>query len=133
MAITPIWQVEKRADSTKLLFDRAADFAAFYGALKPGQYELTLRKHVNRRSTSANAYYWACVVPILAEFIGCDHQEAHEALKRKFLTIDPDAVIPITRSTAELDSTQFAWYVDSVRRFAAEFFGCAIPGPGEVE
>jgi hypothetical protein len=81
----------------------------------------------------ANKYYWGVVVALIAEHVGDEPESVHEDLARKFLTVDPDAPLPKRRSTAELDSAEFARYVDECRRFAATFLGVVIPGPGEVE
>ena len=69
---------------------------------------------------------------LLAEHLGFEKQELHEALKLKFLAINPDAPLPVARGTSDLNTAEFADYVERCRRLAAEL-GCIVPGPGEVE
>lgn len=125
---TPIWVVDLRGG--KLIFERAAEFRAHIGTLKPGQYELTLRKRVNRRGSAANRYFHGVVLAIMAEAWGWDKDDLKYELRRKFLQGDDITKPP--RSTADLDSAEFARFVDDCRRLAAEG-GIAIPDPNSAE
>lgn len=112
------------------LVDRE-DFARLKESLEGKPFKLTLEELRPRRSLKANGYYRGVVLPVFAEHIGCDTRYLHEILKLRFLCIDPDAKVPVTRSTAELDTREMYEYVEHIRQLAAEM-GCYIPDPNEV-
>lgn len=113
------------------LVDRA-DFAKLKHSLEGKPIEITLKRLRPARSTKANGYYWGVVLATFAEHCGYDPQELHEALKLRFLVVDPDAALPVARSTTQLDTREFAEYIDRIRQLAAEM-GCYIPSSDEAE
>ena len=84
------------------------------------------------RSIEQNAYWWGVIIPEIAEASGFTHDEAHEALKAKFLGQD-DLATGLRRigSTARLDTKQFTDLIDQVRQWALDFLNCYIPAPNE--
>lgn len=86
------------------------------------------------RTAPQNAYLWGCVYPLLAEAIGYDVEELHEACKLRFLRDRENERedLPRVRSTAKLSTAEFSEYVETVRRLAAEL-GVNIPDPGAWE
>lgn len=123
---TPIWGTEWNGE--KLIFDRPAEFKAYMGARRKGRYGLVVKEHRERRGSAANRYYFGVVVPIIADDLGWDHDDFHYEMRRKFL---PDGEGP-PRSSADLDTAEFARFIDDVRRLGAEH-GVAVPDPGEIE
>ncbi|MFZ5586131.1 MAG: hypothetical protein ACOZHQ_09400 [Thermodesulfobacteriota bacterium] len=115
------------------LADRPA-FDAWVSAQPEG---LAVRVEVKRRrrSKSANSYYWAVVVPMVAEHTGFTEEETHEALKALHLGREVKDLagreIVCTKSSATLDSKEFAEYVDRCIAFAAAELGVAIPLPNQ--
>ena len=109
-------------------------FTALLKALKDGPWEIPPpKRQQTQRSLKQNAAYWAIVVPAIADYCGYEKDEAHEALKFRFLRKgEPDALLPTTRSTTELTVQEFEDYVRQVRQFAAETLGLDIPEPSEV-
>jgi len=101
--------------------------------LEGREYELTLRGRQKKRSLNQNAWYWSCIVAMIAEAAGYSTEEAHEALKQKFLTIYGDSELPTVRSTTSLSTTEMVEYCERCRQLAAEMFGIYVPDPGEVE
>jgi hypothetical protein len=97
------------------------------------QVEWTLRKKRVGRTDRANRYYFGVVVPLIAEYCGYERDEMHEALAMKFLRIEdcPITGTPRRKHTPETNSKEFATYVDSCIRFAAEL-GVYVPQPGET-
>ena len=119
------------AQKGRLVLDRRDDFAALIQKLDGCQIDITLCKHRAPRSLSQNGYYWAVVVPLLAEHCGYEREEMHEALKMKFLLVHGESAFPTLRSTTELDTAEFTEYIEQCRRLAAGY-GVVIPDPGEV-
>jgi hypothetical protein len=130
--VTPIFY--GRIDKTgKVQFDNALAWAQHCQSLKGASVEVTCRKQRTQRSLKQNAAYWAIVVPAIADYCGYEKDEAHEALKFRFLRKgEPDALLPTSRSTTELTVQEFEDYVRQVRQFAAETLGLDIPEPSEV-
>lgn len=126
----------------RLLIDSAAL------AIAVRQYEgrrvvLDISPEKRARTNSQNAYYWACVVPVIAHLLtekvqeitpgaeAVTNDEAHDALKRRFLGREVIAGLDVVRSTTSLSTGGFSDYVELCRQFAAEA-GYYIPSPGEA-
>jgi len=115
----------------KLHLERREDFDAHAARLEGCAVDLRLSKHRNVRSISQNAYYWAVVIPLLAEHCGYEDEEMHAALKWRFLQ-KHEGPLPTVKSTAGLDTRDFAEYIEQCRRLGAEM-GVQIPSPGFAE
>lgn len=115
----------------------------FFRQHQVGTYTL-VSKTVNIRSLGQNAYYWYIVLPIVRKGlynIGFDeiksNDQAHEFLKNKFLKKyvhnknNPEEVIEMPGSTAELTTVQFMAYIAEIQKFSAEWLGEIIPDPGQ--
>ena len=87
--------------------------------------QVTERKHI--RNLSQNDKYWA-ILEGLSDHMGYTKEELHELLKYKFLKYakeiagQPVVVVP---STSDLDTGEFAEYIENVLRFANEY-GCSF-------
>lgn len=103
--------------------------------------EFTVRKAVDRRSSSQNRYYFGCVVPAIKAGLkegGMDltTEQTHEVLKFRFLKRDvpmggDGEFVTMVESTSALDVMEFVEYTDCCIQFAAEYLGVVIPPPGE--
>ena len=120
-----------RIERGKPILEAPEDFGRLKQSLEGHDIEIILRKRRKDRSTPQNRYYWGCVIRTLSEFTGHSPEEVHESLKHKFLIEHGDEQLPRVKSTASLDTAEFARYVDDCIRLAAEF-GCIIPDPNEV-
>lgn len=118
-------------DGRFCLVDRA-EFAKLKESLEGKPIEITLKRLRPARSGNQNAYYWGVVMALFADHCGYEPQEMHEALKLRFLVVDPDAPLLVARSTTQLDTRQFTEYIEHVRQLAAEM-GLYIPDPNEAE
>jgi hypothetical protein len=95
--------------------------------------ELTVRRLRKRRSDRQHRYYFGVVVAMLAEFTGYTSDEMHDALKWKFLRVDPESSLPTVRSTTSLTTVEFEDFLERVRTWAAADVGVVIPLPNEAE
>lgn len=129
----PVPVFNGRIVNGQIKLDRAVEFAALRARLEGCEIDVVLRKHRKPRSLSQNAWYWSCIVPLLAEVAGYDDEEMHAALKMRFLRNHGDSELPSVRSTSDLDTAEFTEYIERCRQLAAEFYGLVIPDPGEAE
>jgi len=92
------------------------------------QVTLTITKRVPRRSLPQNSYLWGIVYKVIADYSGYSQEEVHDSMRSMFLT-DRSGDMPIIKSTTELSTEEFAAYVESIQRWAAEFAQLYIPDP----
>jgi hypothetical protein len=115
----------------KICLERREDFAALIARLDGSDVDLRLSKHRRVRSLSQNAYYWSVVIPLLAEHIGYETEEMHDALKWRFLQKHDGPLVTVRRST-DLDTAEFTEFIEQCRRLGAEM-GVVIPGPSGMD
>ncbi len=93
------------------------------------------------RSNPQNSYYWGVIIKLISEHLGYTTEETHEILKYKFLKIDFEIpqkskaqteLVPISRSTTQLDTKEMEEYLSQVRMWASGDLGVFIPEPNEV-
>lgn len=96
--------------------------------LSDGEYVLIVGKveKQDARTLKQNKYYWGGVLAEIAHFSGHTVDELHEHFKLKYLRTKtkPQRVM----STTELDTEQFANYINNIVQFAAEL-GIVIMTP----
>ena len=126
----PVPVFRGKIEGGKIHLDYPEDFRELIEKLEGKPITIRLKRYFPNRSLPQNNYYWGCVVALLAEHCGYDKEEAHEALKWRFLQ-KHDGPMPTVRSTASLTTVEFGEYVENCRRLAAEM-GCVIPDPGEA-
>lgn len=121
-------------DSGHFALDDKSAFKAEVDRLRGQEVQLTIQKRRYQRSLKANAYYHACVVQPLADHLGYEHDEMHEALAFHFLRIDDDPLTqtPRRKSTRDLSTAEMADYIDRCIRFCAEH-GVVVPEPHTME
>lgn len=105
---------------------------SFLAGLKNQKLTLTISAEQPTRSNQANRFYWGVVVPLIAEHLGYQKDELHEALKQKFLSLDaePDAHgLMRARSTASMTKKEFGDFLENVITWAGSEFGIEIPEP----
>jgi hypothetical protein len=102
----------------------------FFAKNEGKEVSIDIKIYKPSRSDAQNRYYWAVVVPMLADDLGYTRDEMHEALKYKFLREDYDNGLSRVGSTADLNVEEFAHYITVVQIFAAEL-GIVIPDPNQ--
>ena len=107
-------------------------FRLVFAKLEGKAVEVVVRKKKKHRSGAQNAYYWGIVIDIISGATGFTPQEAHDAMRFKFLT-DRTGDLPKVKSTAELTTVEFLDYVAQIQQWASESLGVYIPDPGEGE
>ena len=105
---------------------------------------VTIERKKEKRSTSANAYYWGVVIKMIKLAIEeqtgdvTTSNDVHDMLRGQFNTREiriskssSDRLINQPQSTATLTTWAFAKYVEHCRFWANDFFNIEIPEPGE--
>jgi len=97
-------------------------------------WDVTIKRHVKRRSLNQNNLYhdWVGLIAVEA---GYSHEAMHSWLKAQFLkpeitTIDGQS--HMRWSTKELTTKEMKDYMDLVYAFATSFFGLLLPLPEEM-
>ena len=104
-----------------------------------GPWRIELSRYRELRSNVANRYYWGVVVQALYQFLASQDidithpEQCHELLKHKFLVCDVvnkstgEVLTQRTRSTTELNTEEFAEYLDKCTVWLSSFFGLVLP------
>lgn len=101
---------------------------------KGGKFEIRIKPYSKRRSTSANAFYHACVVEPLAQHCGYTHDEMHAELLGAYCGWESRAFhghvreFPRWRSTTPetMETMDFSGLIETGQRIAAEL-GVKLP------
>ena len=101
--------------------------------LKGKEGYLTVNKVTKSRSGNQNRYAHGVVFPMMAECMGCEMEEAKDALKFEFLRKPLDCGKWTTRQTSSLTTVEFEEFLEKCRRMAVDMFNCYIPEPNECE
>lgn len=117
---------------------RQAVLAALKGlSLGKKGWDIEWKQHIEKRSTTANAFYWV-VVGLIADDTGNSRDDTHEALKNKFCPMkvvrlmDDGEIFPIY-STAAMRAPDFAGYLEKVIAFATDDLGLILPARPDQE
>lgn len=109
-----------------------------------GLWEFEMRPRKKKRSLNANAYYWAAFIPGWLEWLRentgeawITAEQAHEILKKHVL--GPKEIVSKTTGEAmevapdthDMDTAEFAQYLDRAAKFLAEFCGIVVT-PSEM-
>ena len=118
----------------KLKLDNPHRYLVHLAKFEGKEIELVLRKKENQRTLPQNRYYFKVIVEILMDETGFNKQQMHDALKEKFASArDEKTGLLIIESTARMKTKRFIQYCDDIKQWAAEFFGCYIPDPNQVD
>ncbi len=120
-----------RMEHGRPVLDDAPGFQRLKESLDGQDIEIILRKRRKDRSSQANRFYHGVVVKLLSEHTGHTPSETHDILKYRFLIDREDERLPRVRSTASLDTAEFARYLEDCIQLAAEM-GVVIPDPCAV-
>jgi len=128
--VTPIFKAQ--CQSGKLTFQDRSAFDRYLQTVKDGPVEVIVRRARVQRSLSQNAYYHGIVVKLIADHCGYLPEDAHDALKVRFLSEPTGNGLARVKSTTESDTREFTEYVEQCRQLAAEM-GINIPDPGDAQ
>ena len=100
---------------------------------------LVIRERRTQRSHNQNAWLWGIALPLLADALGYDEHE-HETLHYALLgecfghVYDPrSGQTVLAKTSSQLNTKEFAEYMEWLVRWAATEHNCRIPLPGESE
>lgn len=100
---------------------------------------IVIRERRAQRSSNQNAWLWGVAIPMLAEELGYDEHE-HETLHYALLgecfghVYDPrSGQTVLAKTSSQLNTKEFAEYMEWLVRWAATEHNCRIPLPGESE
>jgi hypothetical protein len=93
--------------------------------------EVLVRKPKRTRTDSQRKYYFGVIVALIAEEMGDNKNDVHEALKIKFL-YDLSGEFPKVKSTSDLTTVEEEEYHSEIRMWASSFLNMYIPLPNEV-
>lgn len=106
-------------------------FNKYIETRKDGRHNIEIYKPRKNKTPEQLGYYFAVVVPLFAEYYGCDDDEAHEVLKslllRKKVVSKEKKVVEIVLGLSNLDKAQTIAYIDRCIRFMA--IRCAVVVP----
>ncbi len=103
---------------------------------------IVIDKRRKSRSNNANKYYWGVVIATICREVGYKDNEVnqvHEELKERFLSsyittrLGKKSRRKITKSTSDLNTSQFENYMSSVRAWASSELNIFIPEPNQYE
>lgn len=98
-----------------------------------GRVEVIVKKYRKQRSNDQNEYYWGVIVDILADHWGYTKDEAHEAIKLKFLVVKRPGKPDTIGSTRKMNTVQAENFYANIRMWAAQDYSIIIPLPNETE
>lgn len=105
-------------------------------ALPPGEYFIEIKKNRAIRSLQANKYYHV-VLNIIGISTGHSHDELHEICKLKFnsqlVDLPKGGSQIIGKTTSNLDTIEFAGYVNRVKQWAMDEWGIVIPESKDID
>lgn len=123
--------------------DDPVSVARFINAVRRlrGKWRVGFTGYRRRRSDRQNAFYWPCFVHEFGKYMrdqgeSFTDNDAHEFFKMKFLTreiIDETSgeVISFTRSTTDLDTSEFNEYLDKCAAWLWHSLNITVPDPAD--
>lgn len=112
------------------------ELGQFLQEFPDGEYVIQVKKNRPVRSLNANKYYHA-ILNIIAVSTGHTHEELHEAMKLKFncsvIFFPKGGSQMVGKSTSDLDTKEFAAYVNQVKKWALDEFSIIIPETKDID
>lgn len=111
--------------------DKAAFVKAF--CRKDGtRMVVTAKRFVPKRSNDANAFWWACVVPLFQEEMGLDDPyQVHHAILCAIGHYEPKEILgevkPVPKKTRDLPADEFSRLIEAAERLFSEYYGGRLP------
>lgn len=112
------------------------EFGRILQNLKDGEYVVSVKKNRAIRSLSANKYYHA-ILNIACMELDITHENMHEAMKYKFnskvIFFPAGGSQCIGNTTADLDTKEFAGFVNRVKQYLTDDLGIVIPELKDID
>lgn len=121
-------------ENGRLVFDDKERFDRYKMRLN-GRVEVVVKPYRRRRTIPQNAYLWAVVYGLIADYTGMTQEEVHEAMKmmfRKKIVEVKGRRIETVDSTADASTAEFSEYIERIKAFAGTELGIVIPEPHAV-
>jgi hypothetical protein len=93
---------------------------------------MTVKRFVPKRSNDANAFWWACVIPLFQEEMGIDDKyRVHEIVLMQIGHCEIREVFGrqarVAKPTRDLPADEFRALIEKAERLFAEYFGGRFP------
>ncbi len=135
-APVPVWAGVVTADGV-LKLDARGLFLGYVKRLKNQPVQLVLKKLARKKSQGQLGFLFGVCYPILAEHCGYrqyEIEEVHDGVMRQLRGLKPDPNPLLLRvSLAEMTHEEVSEYIEDVRFWALDTFGCVIPDATKVE
>ena len=108
--------------------------AKSFSLLKNGEYTLTIKKAISKRSFSQNGMMWMWF-ECLAQDTVADKQDFHDMYCAKFLsrTVTIEGIeTRVSKGTSKLDTVTMTHFLNQVQADAAAEFGVKLPTPDDL-
>lgn len=132
----PTWSGTVSADGT-LRLDSIALFRRYCDTLKNKPVTVTVKTQTRAKSRSQLGYWWAVVIPMIAENCGYrpyEHDAVHDAVMRELRGLKPDPnPLKLRHSMAEASHEEVSVLIEDARYWAMDTLGLVIPDPTKVE
>lgn len=112
--------------------DNPAAFAKAFCRKDGTRMVVTAKRWVPKRSNNANAFWWACVVPLFQEEMGLDDPySVHHAILCAIGHYEAKEILgeikPVPKQTRDLPADEFSRLIEAAERLFAEYYGGRIP------
>ena len=123
-----------KIEKGKPVFDDQKGYNLLCWSLEGKEITATLERKKKQRSLNQNAYYWGVVIALVSERTGYTADEAHDAMRMKFLK-DYKGNLESIKSTTSLSTVEMEEYLSKIRQFASDpdELDIYIPEPNECE
>jgi hypothetical protein len=105
--------------------------------LKGQPVQLVIKKQARPKSRSQMGYWWAVVIPILADHFGYmeyEYDAVHDQVMRELRGIKPDPnPLKLRVSMGEMTHEEVSALIEEARFWALDKFGVVIPDADKVE
>jgi hypothetical protein len=140
-SFVPVFNGVVSADGSRLELDgiEAPMRRRYLRGLAGKRIGLVIREKRSQRSQSQNAWLWGVALPLLAEHLGYDdheHETLHYAMLGECFGYTYDARTGHTvlaKTSSQLNTKEFAAYMEWLVRWAATEHGVIVPLPNESE
>lgn len=129
---TPVFRAIKENGEFRIADQDLLD--RYTSSLKDGVYTVSVKKIRHNKTQSQLGYYWGVIIPMFADYYGCDDKEAHLVLKslllkKKVYSEKLGKTITVIKDLKNLDKNETSKYIDTVIRFLAIKCDIAVPPP----
>jgi hypothetical protein len=124
-----------KVEKGRLVLEDSASYRKYIVGMEGKRVSMSVKKYREPRTDNSNRYYWGVVIETIAEHLGYDKDDLHDALKFKFLSskcYDEKGLLMIG-STAKLTTDEFTQYINKIVIWAAQDLQIYVPDPGHTD